>query len=463
MSTGNWQPSPAEEKPPALWDPLNAWPAGRKWIWAILAIFMVAAQGRPFLQSLRVNWGAGNDFFQDWASARNVLEGRPAYLLLSDALSLYYPKAQGGREPAPTFTWNAHPPTSVLAVIPLGLLDYPEAGILWSILGLAAFSASLALILRELRFPVAAWSIFPVVALGLSCSPLRNQIIQGQWSAQLLLLLTLAWVAHRRGHNAWAGFWVGTAAALKLFPIFFLVYFAVLRHWRAVIAGAAWTLASSAATVAVLGVDAYRDYATRVLPTLRHFQSGWVNASILGFWLKDFVTGAEHYGMYAEPVVSAPLLACAGVAVSLAAVIAVWYFYVNKLRVNKSPRYQDLGYSLTVVTVLLLSPICWDHYLLLLAMPLAIIWAGLGRSTLQRCLFLMLVLVLWVNPMGHWRLGGVDLVGDWPDFDHVPPRTYIIHRPLFSLLFLSLHFYALVASYLWLIFLARRELAASRQ
>ena len=119
------------------------------------------------------------------------------------------------------------------------------------------------LIFRELKFPVAAWSILPIVALGLTCSPLRHQISQGHWNAQLLLLVTLAWVARRRGQSTWSGFWVGTAAALKLFPAFLLFYFVVRRRWKAVIVGSVWIVASNAMTVAVLGLDSYRDYCPR--------------------------------------------------------------------------------------------------------------------------------------------------------------------------------------------------------
>ena len=461
VDTRSLQPLTDEGERPALWDPANAWPAGRKWIWAVLAVFVLIAQGPSFLRSIPTTWRGANDFFQDWSSARNVLKGRPAYLPLSTALSLYHPTVDGGVQLVPTLPWNGHPPTSVLAVLPLGLLAYPEAGTLWNVLGLAALSASLVLILRELRFPVAAGSVLPIVALGLICSPLRNQVVQGQWSTQLLLLLTLAWVAQRRGQSSWSGFWVGTAAALKVFPIFFLFYFAVRRRWRAVIAGSAWIVASTAMTVAVLGFDAYRDYCTRVLPTLREFRSWWLNASIPAFWLKNLATGADNYGLYAEPVVRAPLLAYAGIAVSCAAVLSSWFLYVSKSRTDTSHECQDLSYSLTVVTVLLLTPICWDHYLLLLAMPLAKIWAGLGRSSLQRAVFLVLIIALWANPIQLWRIGGVDLLGDWPDFHDVPPRTYVVHRPLFGPVFLSIHFYALLASYLWLVFLMRREIGGA--
>src|SRR4051812_37575932 len=62
---------------PALWDPMNVCPRARKSLWATVALFVAIAQGPSLLQSIQMKWEGGVDFFQDWASARNVVEGRP--------------------------------------------------------------------------------------------------------------------------------------------------------------------------------------------------------------------------------------------------------------------------------------------------------------------------------------------------------------------------------------------------
>ena len=111
--------------------------------------------------------------------------------------------------------------------------------------------------------------------------------------------------------------------------------------------------------------------------------------------------------------------------------------------------------------MLLITPVCWEHYLLLLALPLALVWAGLGQSNLQRFTFLVLIAAVWVGPSELWRACGLDVRARWPDFLDVPPRTYVIHRPLFPPLVLSVHFYALLALYVWLAFLLRREIGGA--
>jgi hypothetical protein len=432
-------------------------------IWALLATYVLIAQGPSFLRSIPGRWDGGNDFFQDWTSARNVLEGRHAYLPLSEAAALHGPKLGGRPAVIPRLPWNAHPPTSVLATLPLALLDYLDAVTLWNVLGLIAIAASLALIFRELRFPVAAWSILPIVTLGLLCNPVRAQVVYGQWNALLLLLLTLGWVADRRDRCQRAGFWVAVAATLKLFPLFFLLYFAIRGRWRAVLACLLWGIVMSLVTAVVLGWDAYRDYFHHVLPTLKEFQAYWNNASIMAFWLKNFSTGASLFGLTIEPVIFAPHLARAGIVASYALILATTCLLIKRSRFvcDARPRCGDLCFALSTVTMLLLTPVCWEHYLLLLALPLSLVWAGLGQSNLQRFTFLVLIVALWLGLSELWRACGLDVRSNWPDFLDVPPRTYIIHRPLFPPLILSVHFYALLALYLWLVFLLRGELAGA--
>jgi hypothetical protein len=146
---------------------------------------------------------------------------------------------------------------------------------------------------------------------------------------------------------------------------------------------------------------------------------------------------------------------------SYGAILATWLVAVIKLNRGGDPRCCDLAFALSLVAMLLLTPICWDHYLLLLALPLALTWIGLRQSSVERFAFLILAAALWLGPNELWRLGGVDLMRDWPDFHEVPAASFIIRRPLFVPFFLSMHFYALVACYVWMLVLARTHIAAS--
>src|SRR5262249_7253592 len=123
----------------------SSWSWGSRAAWGVVALLVGLWQGPSFVWSLRHGNGHLCDFVQDWASARNLLEGRPIYEAheISLARSL-------GWHPDPansTFRFflevNAHPPTAVLLALPLAALDYLDAVLAWNLISLAALALSL--------------------------------------------------------------------------------------------------------------------------------------------------------------------------------------------------------------------------------------------------------------------------------------------------------------------------------
>src|SRR5581483_8542829 len=152
------------------------------------------------------------------------------------------------------------PPTSVLLVAPLGYLDYPNATLVWNLISLAAFAASLWLLVDALQIETPAWSLFPLIALLLLCNPFRQQVYLGQFNLVLLLLCVGVWVAARSEKPWLAGGLLGLATAIKLFPGFLFVYFVLRRQWTVVAAGVMTFIFLTLATVACLGIETYRSY-----------------------------------------------------------------------------------------------------------------------------------------------------------------------------------------------------------
>ena len=178
---------------------------------------------------------------------------------------------------------NAHAPTSVLLAVPLARMAFPDAFLVWNLISLGALVASLWLVQHQLRIPISAWSVGPLVALLLLCFPLWEQCRLGQLTLILLLLIAGAWAADRSGRPWLAGMLLGIAAAIKLFPSFLLFYYALRRRWRSVAAGILTIGALSVLTAAALGFDSYRDYFFNVLPEIQWFRVGWNNNSVWGF------------------------------------------------------------------------------------------------------------------------------------------------------------------------------------
>jgi hypothetical protein len=371
-----------------------------------VAVVILRFQVPPFLENLRPSRGVIYDFFQEWASARNHFQGLPVYTDQNQTAARYlgYRPRPGDQ---PMLQYNAHPPPSVLLVLPLADLDYPEAFQAWSLLSLAALGLSVAVIVRQLPLGLTAWSILPLAALLLLCNPFWQNLNQGQLNLVLLLLCTAAWAADRSDRPTAAGALLGVATAIKLFPGFVFLYFLARRQVRPVIAGAVTFLGVTGLTVALLGPEAYRDYVTLVLPSLEKYRVWWPNLSLAGFWHKLFNSSGSHI----IPLWQSPALAWAGTLLSDLVVsgLAAWMAGRSRSRAEC-----DLAFAATLTAMLLVSPIAWDHYFTLLFLPLFLLWHWLRVLGRPRVPFWVLVTGVWMSPIWFW----------WPVFGPITPQTW---------------------------------------
>jgi hypothetical protein len=208
------------------------------------------------------------------------------------------------------------------------------------------------------------------------------------------------------------------------------------------------TIASlTALTVVVLGPEAYRSYFLAVLPEIQWFRVGWNNDSLWGFWSRLFDPAPEHERdrSLTDPLFYSPALAQALSLISSAAVTAILAWEVRR---DVAGRRCDLTFALAVTAMLLVSPICWDHYLLLLLVPLAVVWMELPASRFARTIFLMIVGAIWLGYPFVWT--AFDLNG----------RTA---TPVDSLGVLSYQFYALLGLFALVLIELRTQRSQSAQ
>lgn len=417
--------------PISLWDPLAAWPAGRWWLWAGLAVVAICSQGPEFIQSLRPAPQDGVDFFQEWSSARSFFQGGSVYGDLPDLAEQFLGvRADRTRSHVPV---NAHPPAAILLLMPLALLDYPDGCLVWNLLSLAAFGASIGLVMHGLRIPFSRWAWFPLVTLLLLCNPLRQQTNQGQLSGLLSLLVTGIWISARSGRPVWSGVLLGTATALKLFPGFLLIYFVLRRQWWTVAVGVISFAALNGVTATILGPDAFVTYVEDVLPSVAAYRATWPNASLTGFVCKLFDDPAPELFCWhwrVVPLWSSPMVARIG---CLLAAAVVTLITARTILAARTQLQSDRAFGVTTTAMLLVSPVTWDHYFLMLVLPLALVWLWLPPQSSFRPLFLLVVAGLWLNAL---TVGQAFV----PDGD--PPREVF---PIHVVTLMSVQCYALVS------------------
>lgn len=330
------------------------------------------------------------DFAQDWLSARNHFAGRPVYVNLKQQMAEEFPafRAMSSHE------YYGHPPTTVLLALPFGLIDdYWQAHFAWNCLSLAALAIGLWLMLGRFGLQAGFWEWLAVLTLLFPSSPLFLELIYGQFNSLMLLFLAAVWVAwHHRWYRT-MGVLIALAASIKLFPAFLGLLLLVRRRWDGVACCVGSFAAVNAIAAAVLGLDTYADYVGTVVPAVSSYRDWWANGSLAGYFSRLLDGSSGHV----EPVVSSPLLANASIAVADLIVLAATVWGAARAVENERP---DAAFALCCPAMLLVSPIAWSHYFLVLIPALLILWNEHARSpvTIGRGPVLALVVLLGINP-----------------------------------------------------------------
>jgi len=303
------------------------------------------------------------DLTQDWLSGRCYFDGQSIYTWHRESGVKYF-----GPEAA---QWavkiNAHPPVSVLLLLPLAKLPHEQALLVWNVASLGMLGLAVWVVLGRYGLNCEAWHQVAAYCLLVTSIGLLQQVKQSQLNPLLALLIALTWVADRRGQQGAAGLWAGLAAGIKLFPGFLLLYFVAARRWKALAWAAATIAALNLAAVAVFGPADTVKYFREVVPAVHEWRSAWINSSLAGFWSKLFdVTDGRTREFLHAPWLAKTLTYLTSAAVSGAVAWQTW-------RARSLPE-RDLAFAATVVGMLLVSPVTWDHYMLLLVTPIAVLW-----------------------------------------------------------------------------------------
>jgi alpha-1,2-mannosyltransferase len=410
-------------------------------LWALLLNAALWWQGPAFLRALKPDYAPAGvgvlfipDFFQEWASARNLFNGLPVYTSQTITVERYLEIRPDSNNP-----WfievNAHPPTSILLALPFAGFSFPTAFLLWNLLSVAALAVSLLIIVHQLKIRASVWASLPVATLLIVCFPFWDQLIHGQLNLILLLFITGVWATARTGHPWWAGVLLGAATAIKLFPLFLCVYFLARKEWKVLAATTASFVGLTLLTAVLFGPETYPFYITSVMPRFSVFRYLWYNQSLVGFWTKLFDPAIQTSWMRITPIFQSHSLLLITIGISAAAVTAL--VAIISWRARSQPA-ADLAFGLAVTGMLLLTPIVWDHYTLMLALPLAVLWRQIPQSEPMRWAFFAATAILWLAPeavMEHvMTLLGNEKQSEW----------LYVAGPLESLTALSIHTYAVL-------------------
>jgi hypothetical protein len=243
-----------------------------------------------------------------------------------------------------------------------------------------------------------SWHVCVGASLGLlAWYPFSFELGFGQMMIPMLALLAGSWAALGAGDDLLAGALLGVALLLKPVPWPLLLVLGLGRRWRSVVGVIGVVGVGYAAAIALVGLPVVTDYFSRVVPLV----SAAYRADPWNFSLSSLLwkilsgTGSRVIvGLEAPPLIVAPqlapLLSTAVAGLVLAA--ATWWLWPG--------RGLGAAYGVVAAVSILVAPISWSHYLVLLAIPMAVVlrWlSGHGWPSRETNIAMLLTMVLWLD------------------------------------------------------------------
>lgn len=287
----------------------------------------------------------GSDFEQDYIAASNLFEG----------LSIY----QGV---------NAHPPFNALFFYPLTFFPLQVAFVLIGALSLSLLCINALMI--ENGLILKNTSAYVIFALSLLWPVTMAVVCLGQSSIIWAGAITAGWLFEKKEKPIFAGIFIGIAILIKLIPALIVIMWCLNRRWRATLSATIVVLVGFILMIWLIGFDdILYFFFTRVPENARYFIDYYGNTSISGAAEKLFGSNGGWSKSLAEiPMLSKGISVFGSVAIVLATMIII------KHKSSKTVKdIDDYHMALVIVTILLVSPLTWPHYYLVLLFPLTLL------------------------------------------------------------------------------------------
>lgn len=263
-----------------------------------------------------------------------------------------------------------YPPPFVLFAAPLALLDPTLAAWIWTGALVVAFAAGVALM------PVDRRTRWLILLLGGISWPMVYAIKLGQVGPILLVTFAIGWRWMDRPWRFGAAAAVGTA--IKLQPALLFIWAVVTGRRRAVAAGIAILAVLAVAATIVAGPNSWVDQATLLARVSRPIDT-------------------PHNMTPGRLAFEAGL----GQGVAWAIQIANWVLVGGILIVATLRCTPVSSYMAVVIATQLVSPILWDHYALVLLLPVAWLVSRGHRWTVIIPLATSIVFVGAIPPIAY--------------------------------------------------------------
>jgi hypothetical protein len=370
----------------------------RRWQQKTIAIGLCVL---AFFRTCQTLWNI-RDHYTDWDFSHYYTPALAARLHLNPYTTDLTDLANTLHLHIGTINHGDYPPTFIVCFEPLTLLTPAVAFWIWMLLNLAL----LAILLQQLSRRIAAtdrWAAYSFAALAILYPPLHQHLHY----AQSQILVSVLLLAMYSAGDEVAGMSLALATLLSLFPAIMSGYFVARRRWRAVLYFIVGLAAGGLATFVTFGFIRSISF-IRAIPFLMSTQ-----------WLA--------YNISIGPLVSSLyLLLYSGRSFRLRSfglqaiifllrllVVSLAWLLTSKYSTDK--KWDSRAFPVWVVTMILIAPTAWPHYMVMLYIPFAmIVWNFLegGRAQPMR----LAELAYGVMLAARWPAGRLSYTLDYNCF-----------------------------------------------
>src|SRR5215469_2560425 len=303
-----------------------------------------------------------------------------------------------------------YPPLAAIVLVPLSVVPVAVASTALTLASAGLLALVLRACLRSLDQTgerADGWAVWWLLPPALFLEPIRNTLDYGQVNIVLMALVAVDCLAPS---TRWPrGSLVGLAAAIKLTPAAFVLYFLLRRDWRSAGTAAASFVVATGAGFLLAWHDSVQ-YWTRTV----------FDASRVGGL--PYAANQSVVGVLTRLGLSHPALAGVWLVAAVAVVIAAWL----GMRRSFAASQDCLALSLNGFAALLISPISWSHQWVW-CVPALIALAAFGlrhraRGALAAAAAGIVIFAAgpqWWFPRGHLR----EL--DWSAWQQIVGSAYV--------------------------------------
>jgi alpha-1,2-mannosyltransferase len=293
-------------------------------------------------------------------------------------------------------------PTALLLFMPFSLAIPVTAHNIWIAINGAALVIALLFLIRPKYSGLDTRIAFAIAALALLYAPVTENFLFSQRQILILLLLVMVMRSLERGRGALAGMLLAVSVAYRIFPILMAGYFIVRRQWRPLFYMGLGLVVIGAVTIATMGLPLCLNFLQGMHLAMTAAWYDPADVAIRAVVIRSF---ANVFGDRLDSRIETLqriTIFCAQLTVLT---LTAW----PALRNSRHPVFDQRDYSLWAAATVVLSPLSWIHYMVLLLIPLvAIVGATARQQCSRRAFYAAVASYLLISVTIHLRPNFVD-------------------------------------------------------